>query len=240
MHGTEMTLDSREQLVVDNVIKLHFETTLLGARRSYILGVLSSTQYQMEFLVLTAVEERADGYISAGELEEEASDFVEGFGVQQLAETISATREEHCEIVGNLHGENLALMYVLSHHNLLLVHIVLCKATFVSAEVDALIKRTPLHRVDVVITRGLNFKLGLEELLTFSAHSPLQGLLNAVDLDYVVSRLALFRNSQEILVTGIQDYGDSIIYEEEQHSTTQLEASNPDAPTNFEFMSLFV
>jgi len=179
--STEMTFDSCKVLIVDDVVKLHVETTLLLTGGCYILCILSTAQQDMELLVILRLVQGTNGTISAREtIKLMASNLIKGLWVKHLSSTITAACVEHREIVRNFDFENLVLVNVSSKNDTLLFHIVHDETSSVSAVVYDLIKCSPLGSIDLMVLWCFDSLNGSQEGAILS-HSILQDLLHVVN-----------------------------------------------------------
>ena len=77
MDSTEMAFYRSEQIVVNYVVKFHFESTLARFRSGDIFGILTSTQKHVKFLILLSHVKWADSGVPAREFKIEGSNFLE-------------------------------------------------------------------------------------------------------------------------------------------------------------------
>ena len=178
MNSTEMTLDVGEHLVVNNIIKLNIETTLLCSSRGDILCILSSAHQDVELLILIDLIQWADWAISAWEIELVISNFIKSIWMEQFACAITGASKQHREVTSDCDRKDFVLVNISYLLNAFLLQIVLDKSTSIGAIVNARIKWAPLDTVDLVIFWSVD---GLD-CLSWLCHSISHHLLQIKDL----------------------------------------------------------
>lgn len=136
VNGTEMTLYVRKHFVVNNIIKLNIETTLLCSSGCYILCILPSTHQNVELLILISFIQRAHRAISAREIKLVISNLIKSLWMEQLACAITGAGEQHREVTSHVDGEDFILMNISDLLYASLLQIVLNESSSVRAVVD--------------------------------------------------------------------------------------------------------